>query len=276
MQPEQSFEFDDWDRKQLRVNCAFVPLLKMNALTSFDAFLKLSGGQIAKGLAHGRVTQRFVLRHGANEHAFYLKKQSPPGLREILKPLIRLRRPILGVTHEWNAMIRFHQLGIPTMVPVAMGHGPTCCFLFTQALEGFEKLSDWMHQHLTQPRTDDLLATRHLARAVATVAKTMHAGGCHHQDFYLGHLLVPAQNDSADIHVIDLGRARWHDRLSKRWIIKDLAQLNYSAALIGSTDRLRFLRAYLNRRLLTKDKILVRRVIAKSRAIERHTVKHRL
>lgn len=273
---KRKFEFEDWDGGRLRVNCAFAALLKSNTLTSFAAFLNLDGGEIAKDLAHNRVTRRFVLQDGPHEYAFYLKKQNAPALRETIKPLLCLRWPILGVTHEWNAMIHFHQLGIPTMVPVAMGHGQGCCFIFTQALEGFWKLSDWMHQHLNQPHADDLVATRHIARAVAKVTKTMHTSGGHHQDFYLGHLLVPKDRGCYDIHIIDLGRARWRHRLSTRWIIKDLAQLNYSAHLVRNTDRVRFMRTYLGRRLQAQDKTLVRRVVAKSRAIARHSAKHGL
>ena len=37
-------------------------------------------------------------------------------------------------------------------------------------------------------------------------------------------------------------------RLARRWIVKDLAQLNYSASGVSASDRLRFLTAYLGHR----------------------------
>lgn len=276
MPPKQLFEFEDWDGDRLRVNRAFTSILTRHALTSFAAFQKLSGGEIAKEMAHNRVTRRFVLHDESHEHAFYLKQQHAPALREYIKPLLRLRRPIVGVTHEWNAILRCHQLGIPTMVPVAMGRSQRQSFIFTQALEGFEKLSDWMYQHLDQPQVADLVAAGRIARSVAHLAKIMHAGGMHHQDFYLGHLLWPVDDRDSDLHIIDLGRARWHRHLSSRWVIKDLAQLNYSAKLVRNTDRFRFLQAYFGRRLEVQDKALVRSVLAKSRSIARHSAKHGL
>lgn len=276
MSQNKNFEFEYWDSNRLRVNRAFAPLLKHHALTSFDAFSTLSGGEIAKDLAHDRVTRRFVLRDESHEHAFYLKQQNAPALREYIKPLIRLRRPIVGATHEWSAIIRCHQLGIPTMVPVAMGRYQRRSFIFTQALDGFEKLSDWMQQHLEQPEAADLVAAGQIARSIAHLAKIMHAGGMHHQDFYLGHLLLPTDERETKLHVIDLGRARYHRHLPKHWIVKDLAQLNYSAKLVRNTDRFRFLRAYFGRRLGVQEKVLVRSVLAKSRSIARHSAKHGL
>jgi heptose I phosphotransferase len=106
----------------------------------------------------------------------------------------------------------------------------------------------------------------------------MHAAGLHHQDFYTGHLLLKLQGDAFDLRVIDLGRARGFERLSQRWVIKDLAQFDYSARELAAGERVRFLKAYLgkDRRLDAAERQLVRSIRAKSRRIARHSRKNRL
>ena len=97
----------------------------------------------------------------------------------------------------------------------------------------------------------------------------MHGAGLHHQDFYLGHLML-SQSQSDLIYVIDLGRVQKHARLSRRWIVKDLAQLDFSASATP-VERLRFLREYLGRRLTSEDRSLVADIQAKAAAIARHS-----
>jgi heptose I phosphotransferase len=125
-------------------------------------------------------------------------------------------------------------------------------------------------------RNGQLASLRRIVAGVADVARTMHAVGMHHQDFYLTHLMLPQSGAPAPIHVLDLGRARSHSRLARRWIVKDLAQLNYSADGVSSSERLRFLKRYLGRRLTRSDRALVRSIVSKSRAIARHSHKNGL
>ncbi|MGE5194362.1 MAG: lipopolysaccharide core heptose(I) kinase RfaP, partial [Deltaproteobacteria bacterium] len=74
----------------------------------------------------------------------------------------------------------------------------------------------------------------------------------------------------------DLGRARQRARLSRRWIIKDLAQLDFSARRLSCRDRLRFLRLYLGRPFRPADRWLVRQIMMKSSWIAAHTAKNNL
>jgi heptose I phosphotransferase len=104
----------------------------------------------------------------------------------------------------------------------------------------------------------------------------MHDCGLHHQDFYLNHLLCRGEPAELDIRVIDLGRARHRSRLSRRWIIKDLAQLDYSARKLSCSDRLRFLRLYLGRPFRPADRWLIRQVMLKSWLIAGHTARNNL
>jgi len=272
----QHFRFEDWDHGRLRVNESFSRVLRANKLTSFDAIQALVGGRVVKNLRSDRITTRHVLRDGVGEQVFYLKMQAPPPLKDYIKPLLRVRWPRVGAWYEWEAMVRFHQAGIPTMVPVALGRLGRSSFVLTLGLEGFQKVSDWAHQHLRDPQAADLAEAAQIARSIGRVTRAMHGAGMYHQDFYLGHLLLPAGGGSSKIYVIDLGRVLRRTHWVTHWVVKDLAQLNYSARLVRNADRLRLMRAYLDRPLQSHDKVLIRKVLAKSRSIARHTQKHGL
>lgn len=266
-------EFEEWDHGRLRVNREFAALLRQHGLTTFESLMQFAGGTIVRQIGT-RATARFTLADGGDEHAFYLKRHGPLPWKEYLKPLLRLTRPVHGARHEWEAILRFHAAGIPTMTPVALGESGGESLLITQSLEGSQNLLDWVAE---SPETSARAAdARKLTETVASIARRMHAAGLHHQDFYLNHLLLPQGGATADVRVIDLGRVRWHRQLGERWIIKDLAQLDYSARRLPCTLRLRFLKRYLGRSFEPADRSLIRRVLRKSRWIDRHTRRNKL
>jgi heptose I phosphotransferase len=274
----KSFAFDTSDGGRLTVNREFAPLLLANGLTTFNAVMNFSGGQVAKNLLRERTTTRLDLADAAGQmRTFFLKRHQRPPLTEFLKPFLRLQRPILGARNEWNAILRFHQAGIATMIPVALGEGPGRSFLLTAGIEGCCKLTDWMATRAAVLHDGELRTLRQIIAGVADVARTMHHAGLHHQDFYLTHLMVPqGESSPRPIHVLDLGRVRWQRRLSRRWIVKDLAQLHYSAPRVTDSDRLRFLTRYFGRPIEDADRPLIGRVLRKSRAIARHSQKNDL
>jgi heptose I phosphotransferase len=276
----KNFAFDVWDGGRLTVNRDFSPLLLLNGLTTFDLLMDFSGGRVAKNVLRERTTTRIELADEAGvERIFFLKRHRRPPLVELVKPWLRLQRPIHGARNEWDAILRFHQTGIATMLPVVLGEERGRSFLLTAAIEGCCKVTEWLTDHAGSLRNGQLQSLRQIVDGVAEVARTMHAAGMHHQDFYLTHLMLPIDGtpqQAPKIHVLDLGRVRWHSRLSSRWIVKDLAQLDYSASRITASDRLRFLTAYLGRPVEKSDRPLIRRVLRKSRAISRHSVKNGL
>jgi heptose I phosphotransferase len=273
----KSFAFDGWDGGRLTVNREFAPLLQQHALTTFDAIANFAGGSVAKNVLRERTTTRLDLADAdGTPRTLYLKRHLRPGAWELVKPLLRLTRPIVGARNEWEAILRFHASGITTMVPVALGESGSRSFLVTEGIAGCEKLTAWMQAHRHSLCNGQLAALRDIVAGVADVARTMHAAGLHHQDFYLTHLMVPERGPTTPIHVLDLGRVRFQPRLARRWIVKDLAQLNFSAAGVSASDRLRFLRRYLGHRPTRNDRALVTRIVRKSRAIARHTQKNGL
>jgi hypothetical protein len=77
--------------------------------------------------------------------------------------------------------------------------------------------------------------------------------------------------------LIDLARVFGPIVLRRRFQIKDIAQVYYSAPgkHFTKTDRLRFYKAYTGQSKLTKkDKIFIRKVINKAERMARHDLKH--
>jgi heptose I phosphotransferase len=262
----KSFAFDRWDHGRLVVNHDYAALFQSAKWTTFETVWQAtSAAAVAKDAGTERVTCRFELSGPDGPQAFYIKRHVAASLYETIKPLLHGRLPCLGAKIEWDALLAFHDAGLATMLPVALGHGGSESFLITAELTGCTKLSECP----TEEQTDWMIP-------VAEVARRMHEAGLHHQDFYLGHLLRP-DDHVGPIHIIDLGRVQKHGPwFARRWIVKDLAQLNYSAKKASATDRLRFWQAYQGRPLSDGDKPLIRQILNKTKRIARHSHKNGL
>lgn len=263
-------ELEAWDRGRLLVHGDFTSILRNHELTSFEALMDQKLGTPVKATLRHRMTACIELDDSQGTRRFYIKRHEPAPLREYVKPLIRLRWPIMGARNEWEAMFKFHELGIPTMIPVAFGRDCRRSFVMTQAIENCTKLSDWMETDLEKPDGDARRQARWIVHRLARIVRTMHRARMHHQDLYLGHLLLPNDPESQDIFVIDLGRVDGHLPWSRHWIIKDLAQLEFSSDRFTRTDRVRFLQDYLGRALTKFDRVLIWLVLRKSRSIRHH------
>ena len=268
------FELETWDSGRLIVNRSFADLLRLHDWQTFATiWSQTADAAIAKKLRTDRITLKFTLDDNGVQRPFYIKRHGRSSWKEYLKPLLRLTWPILGARNEWNAIIDFHEIGLPTMTPVAFGESGSDSFLITESIENCDKLSDVLANSKKSPIPP--LARRKITVRVANLARTMHNAGLHHQDFYLGHLMQ-SQMNSETIYIIDLGRVHKQMPLSQRWVIKDLAQLNFSAQAVPLYERLRFLREYLGRPLTDKDRHLMARIHAKTNAIARHSRKNQL
>ena len=276
------FEFDECDSGRLLINRRFLPVLRASGLTTFVALFNLAGGETVRAVAD-RSTARIVLPAAGSAMSFFLKRHQPPRLLERIKPVLHLSRPILGARNEWQAILRFHAAGIPTVTPIAFGEFQSQSLVMTQDLGTDRTLLDWANDVAdaresrggTLPEEVQSLKRRMIAR-VAEIARRIHSRGLHHQDFYLNHVLCCGDPAGLDLRVIDLGRAQHHERLSRRWVIKDLAQLNFSARRLSCRDRLQFLRLYLGRPFRGDDRRLIRQILLKSWWIAGHTAKNNL
>jgi heptose I phosphotransferase len=121
---------------------------------------------------------------------------------------------------------------------------------------------------------------RELVRQIARLVRRFHRAGFYHRDLYLCHIFVRDERGRFTLYLIDLQRVRQKrpGQVGRRWLVKDLAALEYSASggIVTRTDRVRFVREYLGvKRLDGAAKELVRSVTAKSGRIARHDEKKR-
>jgi len=253
-----------------------LPLLRRAGLASFDDFMNFSGGT---RICHKR--GRSVVRFEIDGRAFYLKRNRLHRV-EFWKALARLRWPALGAMVEWENILALQKAGIPTVVPVAVGER-TCCgletasFTVTEELYGAEPLDTVVRREFAGPLTPEKRREKWLLiRSLAAVARKFHDGGMNHQDFYLNHFFL---GQDGTIYLLDLQRVGCRVQVPRRYLIKDLAQLNYSAYnyRVGTaSDRMRFFLSYLGLSTLgAAEKRLARLVAAKTDRIARHDVKLR-
>ena len=196
----------------------------------------------------GRITLRFEYQG----QPFFLKLHRGIGWREVFKNLLQLRLPIISARNEYEAVRRLESLGIDTLAIAAYslkGINPaaTHSMLVTDELSGTVSLEDYCRNWSGSPPPASL--KRRLINKLAGSARGMHGGGINHRDFYLCHFHLDP--DSLELpqlrcHLIDLHRAQLRESTPRRWRVKDLAGLYFSAMDCGLSrrDLLRFIHQY--------------------------------
>jgi lipopolysaccharide core heptose(I) kinase len=224
----------------------------------------------------GRKTLRFV----AGDHPYFLKLHLGIGWREIFKNLLQLRLPVTSARNEYEAVCRLTDIGVPTLSVAAYaveGANPARrrSLLVTDELTGTVSLEDFCEHWATRP--PGFAVRSKLIRVLADSARRMHDAGINHRDFYLCHFHLAEDTLAAQqprCHLIDLHRAQLRDQTPRRWRVKDLGGLYFSAIDCGlqQRDLLRFLRHYSAgglRAALTTDKRLWQQVEDRARALYR-------
>ncbi|RJP24131.1 MAG: hypothetical protein C4527_19265 [Candidatus Omnitrophota bacterium] len=268
-------------QNDLRIVNHYLPLLRRHGLVSLDALFQSDIGISLKkpGLSQWRERFRLVLDDDrGNPRIFYLKRfhHPPPNeRREVGKALHA--HSVAAV--EWTWMWTFLSEGIPTPQPVAFGEEikngvEIRSLIVTEALPG-RSLETWMNRW----GENDKPLIRKLINPLADLIARLHKNRFIHRDLYTCHIffdpLAPVQNS---LYLIDLQRVIKPKWWIRRWIVKDLAALNYStpSSVVSTKDRLRWLKRYLGiPRLATKEKRLIRQIQKKTKRIARHDKKRR-
>lgn len=196
----------------------------------------------------GRQTLRFALG-GRN---YYRKLHTGVGWGEIFKNLVRGRLPIISAQNEWTALNRLAALGVPSLTPVAFGKknknpARQLSFIVTRELAGAVELDKFLRNAPQVTFTQK----RALISEIARITRIIHIHGINHRDLYLCHFLLElsfAQSSqlTPTLYLVDLHRAQIRAQVPRRWRVKDLASLYFSAMDLGITrgDILRFLTVY--------------------------------
>jgi heptose I phosphotransferase len=264
------------------INDACRQFLSENNLSSFDSFLSIPAEKTIKKVRDDRYTVSVKLLKGGRSVKAYLKRTSYSWFTNLLKTLRKFTRQRGSLVHEFLNLVKLREIGVPSITPVAAGkrtRGLHCdSFILTEDLGATSKLEDYVPKEFSQPFAEEQAhRKRLLLEAIAEITRGMHRGGVNHRDYYLCHLhILPDAQPWPQLFVIDLNRADRRKRVGLRWIVKDLAALNYSAPefVFSRTDRMRFLKAYLEtNRLDASGRRLAVKVIRKTRKIARHAVR---
>jgi heptose I phosphotransferase len=190
---------------------------------------------------------RRTLSFDAGGRPYFLKLHQGIGWKEILKNLFQGRLPILGARNEWQAIQALRQAGVGTLNIAAYGQrgwnpAKQTSFLVTDTLTETMSL-----EHLGQQwkaKSPIFTTKRTLINKLADMSRTMHQLGINHRDFYLCHVLLDEQfavtnhiADDTELFLIDLHRAQMRQRVPKRWLVKDLGSLYFSAMDVPLTQR---------------------------------------
>ena len=181
---------------------------------------------------------------------YFVKFHRGTTWKEVFKNLLQLRLPVVSARNEWRALTRLQDLGIKVPVIAAYGRRgllPTTCesFIVTEDIGTQQNLEDLTRDwSACRPDFGEKLA---LIREVAQVSRKMHEHGICHRDLYICHFMLKGMLGNR-LTLIDLHRALIKARLPRRWIVKDVGSLYFSAMDIGLTrrDLLRFIRWYAN------------------------------
>jgi tRNA A-37 threonylcarbamoyl transferase component Bud32 len=252
-------------------------------LTSLDAVFAFDSGRDLVKLNIGRFRRRLefeaVPANSQQPTRIFLKRfDRPPILRQIRNWISHHRRRSFAAA-EREAIERLAAAGINVPRVVACGEQwglllERRSFLMTEEIRNAQSLERRLPPCFDgEPAPERLRARRDFIRRLAEFIGRFHETGHRHRDLYLSHIFC---SDSGEFCLIDLARAS-RPLLQRRFQIKDLAQLHYSAParLISRTDRLRFYRAYAGRRRLSPpDKAFLRAVMRKAAGMVRHNVKH--
>ncbi len=258
----------------LTVTAGFEELLQENCLDSLNAlFVTPDAEPLNKpGLALWRERLRLTITDRGSARTVYLKRFHKPPTRALRE----LRRGARGIRSlaglEWARMRQLASDGIPCVQPIAFGEElrgsrERRSAILTAAVPG-DSLERWLQRW----GKDDRRTVCGLLQPLAALIARFHADGYIHRDLYLSHVFFDP-NGGDSLHLIDLQRVmrpRWRRR---RWIVKDLAALNYSAPprLVSRTDRLRWLKHYLGvSKLDASAKRLAYRVAGKTQWIAGH------
>lgn len=200
----------------------------------------------------GRRTLQFEL----NGRSYFLKYHGGVGWREIIKNLLQLRVPIISAANEWQAIKRLHELGIETMQLAAYGErgcnpAKRVSFVVTDELTDTMSLEHLGQQWRQHPPT--FKTKQALIRKLGEISRAMHQAGINHRDYYLCHFLLNKSfatdnqfDDSTPLFLIDLHRTQQRSKVPRRWLVKDLGSLYFSAHDVALTqrDRYRFIKHY--------------------------------
>jgi len=249
-------------------------LTSIEAVFSFNPDKNLSKDNLA------RFRSRHQFEIDSPPASLFMKRYDTPPISAQLRNWLCHRRRVSMARFEFDAARKLAAAGINTPKFVALGEQwgiffEKRSFIITEKVPDAESLERKLPRYISAPATvQNLKLRRDFVARLATLTKKFHETGYCHRDLYFSHIFY---RSSGRFYLIDLARAFKPALLRRRFQVKDIAQLYYSAPrkYFSRTDRLRFFFKWTGRNKLTgKDKAFIRKVVSKAKRMARHDIKH--
>lgn len=270
----------------MHVDERFTRCLEAAKIKTMDDVFNLDAGiSLSKpGLAKYRDRIRLILPIASGQvRTAYLKRYRRPPFREQLRRIAETGFKRSSARREERFTRILSGLGIPTMTAIAYGQEMSAgiekrSFLVTDEVPGtsIEKLNVDNSARLPPVEKFEVI------RQLALIVSRMHISELFHRDLYLSHVFL-SRNAVGELvlHLIDLGRMISNPIRGWRWLIKDLAALDYSspANVVTRADRVRFMYHYLTasrdrRRLDARGRQRLRKIRDAVHKRNRNTAAH--
>lgn len=270
--------------KSFFINPEYKMAFSKLGLTCIDAIFSFKAGKnlTKSGLARYRSRLQFKINSlgTTTSTTLFLKRYDRPPAMIQLRNWFTLRRRIsLGVT-DFKITNKLASAGINAPKTVCYGEQKGSffekrSFIITEKIPNAESLEQKLPDCFSKMgTTENLKLQRAFIIRLAAFIRKFHETNFCHRDLYFCHIFY---NNIGEFYLIDVSRCFKPILFTKRFRIKDIAQIYYSAPAkyFSKTDKLRFYLGYVGyRKLKKKDKIFINKVISKTKRMAQHDIKH--
>jgi len=253
-------------------------LTSIEEVFSFDAAKNLTKSNLAR--FRSRLQFEIDSPQLPSPTTVFMKRYDRPPVFVQLRNWLSHHNRRSNALREFEAAKKLTAAGINTPKVVSYGEQWSTLFeersfIITEKIPGAESLERKLPDCFNGPATTENLKLRRnfIVQSAAFIRK-FHETNYRHRDLYFSHIFY---SDTGEFYLIDLARVFGPIILRRRFQIKDIAQVYYSAPgkHFSETDRMRFYMAYTGQKRLTrKDKEFIRKVINKAERMARHNIKH--
>ena len=272
------------ENKHIILNGIYLDILKKIQFNSFEFVWEFLDGETIKKIK-ARSVIRFGIQTDSGKRVFYLKRHNTKFVGT--QRFFSLFFPKLVLSEgkrEFKNICDFRKGGLGTVLPVAAGERLVNffwvqSFLITEDFSPFISLEYMLRDNSEFfMEKDGYEKKRILINKIGMLARKMHEKGFNHRDFNATHILLNYKDESdvPDIALFDLQRVDRSHFFRFRWIVKSLAELNYtlSDSLFDEEDRICLLLSYKGKKKLNAwNRLQWFWIKRKTARIKRHTEK---
>ena len=234
-------------------------VLQLNKLESFESLWGLDAGWFEepnkrRGGWSG-VSRISLKTENGDSVGVFLKRQENHNTKTLTSPI----KGEPTFYREFKNILRFVEYGIPTVEPIYFCYryhgGKTQAILMTKELEGFEALDSSVYARDSIVMRDRQQREKVMV-AVAKGMRKMHGHGFRHNCLYSKHIFVKLVDNECEVKFIDLEKLS-RSLFKKRAIMRDLYTLPRRITGWRRSDKLKFLKIYMQEEKLSSESKLI-------------------